>query len=284
VIPAVELRKIHRDGMKNLEHYKLAKTAKTVPVADLLRFRTAFTSSRPLSSLKSIAYRNMLFNTRAEGRYILVRTLEPPLDISYLITVAEDHTGTVFMICLYNIVSERHGVTLDDPLPSGTVLVIKEPLITASDLGECMIRTDSPADVIVIAKYSGYPEGIKKVKWKNVPSGAPASLVNIDGKTAKEWIDIGNKFYAQKMYRVAREAYGVALQLAIEKCDEKLQQLLHLSLAAVFLALEHYDSTIEVRVNKGVALSLTYYSSLVIHYCFLGFHRDRFAYDFASLG
>jgi tetratricopeptide (TPR) repeat protein len=111
-----------------------------------------FTSKQPLARLKRITIKAMRMELMHKDKYLLVRVLERCFKMSGIMTVVDDPEGSVSIMSLYNyLVSDR--VNLDEILPVGTILAIKEPYYKYSNTNSCVIRCDSPSDIVILQRY-----------------------------------------------------------------------------------------------------------------------------------
>lgn len=132
-------------------------------------------SRKALSELKSMLIGELRMEMKHAGRYLLVRVVEPCFKMSGLMTVVEDRAGTIAILSMYNFI-RKASTDVEALLPLGTILAIKEPYYKYSNTNSCVIRVDSPSDVLILECF-GPDNGIsvyasemadellKGVKW-----------------------------------------------------------------------------------------------------------------------
>ena len=205
-----------------------------------------YTSYEPLNNLSLTSYSELSLDDRATGTYLLLRILEPPVEYVGIQTVAEDHIGSVFLLTLYNFISHRLGTDPECALPTGTVIILKEPFLKISLDGTHRIRCDSPSDVVIVGRTSPHHAMASQIKWKHFPAGKPM-FSGFIGQSAEEWKSAGNDCYKKQRYNEAREAYSVALQIAEQQVNSSLRATICINMAQCCLATEYFENALQVR-------------------------------------
>lgn len=141
-------------------------------------------SRKPLLELRSMLIGELKMEMKHVGRYLLVRVVEPCFKMSGMMSVVEDRSGTITILSMYNCIRSA-ATDVEAVLPLGTILAIKEPYYKFSNTNSCVIRVDSPSDVLVLETF-GPNNGIgvynaelaealalKDVKWSTAPPRYP---------------------------------------------------------------------------------------------------------------
>lgn len=151
-----------------------------------------------LDQLESIKLKDMYVNMRHLGKYLLCRVVQDPFYITSMITLVEDEDGDVESVWLYNFTTS-YDINPADLLPENTVIAIKEPFLKSmvEDKTKCMIRVESPTDVVILNDYNGVS------KW----------VINQNTATFDEFNNCGNRYFVAKDYRKAIKQYSNALKV-----------------------------------------------------------------------
>ncbi|KAL8293630.1 hypothetical protein RQP46_000331 [Phenoliferia psychrophenolica] len=182
-------------------------------------------STTPLEKLKQVELGGLKSNERAKGRFLLCRIIAPP----YLTTVVEDSTGRVERISIFNLPhGVQQGADLDVLYPLGTVLAIREPLVTLSDSGpeSTVILVDSPTDVVLLSSADPL---CSSTKWST-------SILSLDSLTL-DHRSVGGAYFIKKQPRLAEATFTRGLATASEPSEILL---LHHNRSAAHLQLENF--------------------------------------------
>ncbi len=150
-----QIRTLHRAA------YQSAKTERNEKTGFACRQTFCgdmYCSQAQLSSLSRINIRDMRMEMVHKGMYLLVRICEPCFKMSGIMAVVEDLAGDVSILSIYNYIRSE-SIDVEKLLPVGTVLAIKEPYYKYSNTNSCVIRVDSPSDVIILYR-TGPDNGI----------------------------------------------------------------------------------------------------------------------------
>lgn len=172
-----------------------------------------FSSKAPLLKLKKMMIRDMRMEIMHKGKFLLLRLIEPCFKMSGVMTVVEDQEGSVCIMSIYNFVT-RDSDNLDEVLPVGTILAVKEPYYKFSNTNSCVIRCDSPSDIVILQRLgpnTGVDESsllmaehlnLKEITWKNTASIDESVLaVSVANSTLSPL-----EYYKQKKFWDAIEA------------------------------------------------------------------------------
>ncbi|TKA63010.1 hypothetical protein B0A55_10430 [Friedmanniomyces simplex] len=185
----------------------------------------------PLESLEVIKLSELTTETHHRGKILFVERIGIVIQSSIRTLCAiKDDDGEAEAVELYH-----RDASLAEDLPSETFFFIKEPYFTLSTRGFPVIRVDHPTDVV---NPDSSPKGLSKLASKQQVS-----------RTASEWKDVGNGFFAKQEYFKAGRAYQSALKAGAEG---KLRLDVSRNLARVDLTLGRHE---QARVNAINAVS-----------------------------
>ncbi|KDQ15109.1 hypothetical protein BOTBODRAFT_145359 [Botryobasidium botryosum FD-172 SS1] len=190
-------------------------------------------STTPLSELTRISLSEMQVRRVHKGRYLLCKVVAPPSQVVAVQLGVEDPAGDLRVLSIYNYPGTRTSSkqVLDTIFPIGTILAVREPnMLTTSSDRNCIIRVDSPSDVVFIDPSDTILEG---VRWKY-----PLSSVGNVPRTAAEWKELGNELFKHSQFFASAVAYTNGLEL------DPNAYLLRLNRAAAYLRLEFLSSAL----------------------------------------
>lgn len=108
-----------------------------------------------------------------------------------IITLVEDELGAVHRLRLYNLPSQtQKPLNLDDVLPPGSILAIKEPYCEAASEDMSGIRVDHPSDLIYLSEGHALFPAIWKHQFDD-PSVSPSESLKNEG----------NAFFKARKYK-----------------------------------------------------------------------------------
>lgn len=125
----------------------------------------------------------------------------------------EDTQSDVCLLTIDNYPGMFHAsvASLDANFPSGTVLVVREPLILLSETEKWpLVRVDSPSDVLVLGPSDSF---LKGVRWATSSTWPQHPL------TALGWKELGTTFYREKQFLAAAHAWDQGLDLEPSNAD-----------------------------------------------------------------
>jgi tetratricopeptide (TPR) repeat protein len=195
-------------------------------------------SEKELGELTPITLSEMLVATVHSGRYLACRTINMATCYRRISVVVEDLNDHVEELLLYNMVNKLH-MNMDDMMPIGTILIIKEPFLLGlgSTAKRTCIRCDSPSDVVFVNDNNPILIG---TKW----------FVNYD-KSQFKWLKAkGNAMYKTECYHQALRFYLNALGI------EPLSSAIHLNISATLRQLERYQEAYD-HASKAFDLDKT---------------------------
>ncbi|KZV78961.1 hypothetical protein EXIGLDRAFT_783014, partial [Exidia glandulosa HHB12029] len=143
-------------------------------------------SNTPLEQLTPITLSKMQVRRTHFGSYLLCRTYAAPSRFVAISLAIEDTDGQAQMLSVYNLPGAFLASldTLDELLPPGTVLVLREPTLKMDNEGQnAFIRVDSPTDVVFLTDDHPIARG---ARWQ---TNAPRSRLP---DTAEAWKERGN--------------------------------------------------------------------------------------------
>lgn len=165
------------------------------------------------------------------GRYLLCRIISRPVSGQCLSFVVEDQDGRAEQICIFNhpVEALETGDVLDELLPIGQALVIREPVFVKALRGKSIvIRVDSPTDYALLPPSAALLDG---AKWAYDIPRAEESVETLRLK--------GNEHMNNVDYEWAVKAYSDAL--ALEPTPEE-RLVLALNRAQAHLQADNYAS------------------------------------------
>lgn len=140
-------------------------------------------SITPLSELGKIYIEDLRLETNHRGSYIVLRTITSPSRMAAVVSVVEDENGGCELIQL-SVYNTDSGVGLDDILPQGQVVIVKEPFYKLNGSGGFKIGTSICVEHVSDIIYLDPDDGRVPVRWQTQGVGF--------GRTAAEWKDEGN--------------------------------------------------------------------------------------------
>jgi tetratricopeptide (TPR) repeat protein len=180
-------------------------------------------SKKDLGELTPITLNEMLVTTVHSGRSLTCRTMNTATRHLRVSVVVEDSNDDVEELLLYNLVN-KSDTNMDDMMPIGTIVVIKEPFLIGLDstAKRTSIRCESPSDVVFVNHNDPFLIG---TKW----------FVKYD-KSQLKWLEsTGDMMYKTGCYHQALGFYLNALGV------EPLSSAIHLNISATLGKLERYQ-------------------------------------------
>ncbi|KZV96983.1 hypothetical protein EXIGLDRAFT_642702 [Exidia glandulosa HHB12029] len=189
-------------------------------------------SRTPLSELAPIRLADMQVRKTHVGSYLLCRTFTLPTRLVAICAGIEDTDGVVQMLSIYNFPGALSATleTLDEILPLGTTIALREPTMKMDTSGRsAFIRVDSPTDVVFLDAKDPI---ILDARWRTpaAPSGLPS--------TADACRLRGNAHFKAERYLAASIAYTRGLRF------EPPSKSLLLNRALAYLHLEYYSAAL----------------------------------------
>ncbi|KAK7700105.1 hypothetical protein SLS64_011123 [Diaporthe eres] len=207
--------------------------AQMMALTDQYHMRTTFIgeayppSIEPISSLTPILLRDLKLEIHHRGRVLIVKTFCVPIRISSIQNAVEDIQGAVERLSIYNLPSAS---LLNNVLPKGAIVAVKEPYFKATADGGVMVRVDHPSDFVLLEPH----DPLVPPQWSKGPKAAETEFhLKEKGNTA---FKIGN-------WQEAGECYTKALAMADNHTD--LRRALHRNRAQVYLNLGQYQFAFE---------------------------------------
>ena len=210
-------------------------------------YNKLYVSSKSLSELTGISLADLKLETRHTGHYILCRTIEPANCTSHIVTLIEDNFGVVDILALNHFIKDPTE-SLNDVIPPGSILIIKEPYYRI--LGDSQqVRVDTPSDVERVRPGDALYQSLQidQIQWTQLVNGVGDKVMESPvPKTPESWKARGNQIYLKKHYRDALQAYSNGIQLCQESgTDLEIQKTLYLNRAACYISLERYQAALK---------------------------------------
>ncbi|PWW74077.1 SET domain-containing protein [Tuber magnatum] len=171
---------------------------------DTLGFSTNITYNEyppctvPFSTLEKKLLDDLRLEIAHRGSYIILRAVVHPNRYVSVTTVAEDETGEVELVQIYNQDDRRHPTSI---VPEGQVFIVKEPYFKATSGGGTSIRVDHVSDIIFL---DGEDERIPEM-WR--------PRLRLLARRSLDWKNDGNRFYKEERYFEAAQCYTKGLEI-----------------------------------------------------------------------
>lgn len=192
-------------------------------------------SIEPISSLTPILLRDLKLEIHHRGRVLIVKTFCEPIRVSSIQNAVEDTQGAVERLSVYNLPSAS---PLNDVLPKGGIVAVKEPYFKATADGGVTVRVDHPSDFVLLKPH----DPLVPSQWKTGPQVA---------LTECQLKEKGNTAFKHGNWQEAGECYTRALAMADNHTD--LRQTLHRNRAQVYLNLGQYQFALEDAIASVTA-------------------------------
>lgn len=146
----------------------------------------------PLKDLKKVMFKDLLLETHHRGSYILVRSITEAEKMTAVVAIVEDEKKDAIPIQILNEKLCFHDGSVD----KGHILLVKEPYLTLTSVGEYGVRVDHVSDVLFIPLFD-----------KMVPSAWREQLPEDETSQwmAGEWLRMGNKYLSRGKFYSATE-------------------------------------------------------------------------------
>lgn len=174
------------------EHNDNYRLRKATPLA--FEMRASFTPpayppcNRSLHDLSKAMIKNLYLETHHRGTYVVLRTVTLPDHLAAAACIVEDETKDVIRL---NINFQDRKRDIEEALPQGTILIVKEPYLSVMGEGIYGIRVDHLSDVVYLPAHDErVPES-----WR---------LEFTDNRTsAGAWKKKGNNHFSKSEYHLA---------------------------------------------------------------------------------
>jgi tetratricopeptide (TPR) repeat protein len=190
--------------------------------------------NKNINELKPITLNDMMVPKVHLGRYLLCRTVTAPACLVAISVVIQDENDDVEDLSLYNMTSNLKP-NLNEILPIGTILLIKEPYMKYGSVGnQATLRCDSPSDVIFLDESS---ELLRGTEW----------FKKYEGKEYYSRLkDEGNQHFYKNQFESALRCYKKAMNI-------ESNEIIYLNISAAMLKLERYEEAYDY-ANKSFEL------------------------------
>lgn len=166
--------------------------------------RASKTVTIPYADLEFIAEREMELGKVHSGRALVCRTISDAVFVACLFVVCVDPAGDTIMLVLNDFTATRFRRDLEQVLPEGSLLLIKEPYFNAVSKQEPFVRCDNVDNLVILQPFDSILSG---TPWYRPP---PTLATPAD---ASGWRNQGNMQYKRGEYREAIESYSKGLSL-----------------------------------------------------------------------
>jgi len=129
----------------------------------------------PYKSLAKIAIRDLRIQTHHLGKHLVVRVISKPLKSTGILAVVKDAHGDAERLVLHNQDPQDPKYPVDELLPEGSVIAIKQPYYHMIGQTQHVIRVDHISDIVFVVR----PEMIIKM-------------------TLGDWLQVGDKALDEK--------------------------------------------------------------------------------------
>ncbi len=181
-------------------------------------------SDKVIEELKPIRLNEMMAPKLHTGNYLICRTISKA--IKSIMVLVEDLDGNVETLQLKNLTKSELSTDLNDLLPEGTLLVIKEPYIKYGlNLNTPYICCDSPSDVLIIDETN---ELLNGTEWFKKYGQTEFEMFKSKGGISYE-----NKNYESSLRDYRRAS-------SIEPCNSVVNS----DISAVLIKLERYQEAL----------------------------------------
>ena len=175
-----------------LEHNYTYTLKKATPLA--FEMRASFTPpayppcTRSLHDLSKVMIKNLYLETHHRGTHAVLRTVTPPDHLAAATSIAEDETKDVIKLSIHFQDRKRN---IEEALPEGTIVIVKEPYLCIMGEGAYGIRVDHLSDITYLPAHD-----------ERVPE--PWRLEFTDnGISAGAWKKKGNNHFSKSEYHLA---------------------------------------------------------------------------------
>ncbi|PUU76843.1 hypothetical protein B9Z19DRAFT_1194466 [Tuber borchii] len=151
----------------------------------------------PFATLEKKFIDDLRLEIAHRGSYIMLRAVVNPIKYVSVTTIAEDESGEVELVQIYNQDDRRSPANV---MPEGQVFIVKEPYFKTTSEGGTSIRVDHVSDIIFL---DGEDERIPE-KWR--------PRIKLLARGSLDWKDDGNRFYKGKQYFEATQCYTKGLE------------------------------------------------------------------------
>ncbi|KAK6523544.1 hypothetical protein TWF281_001525 [Arthrobotrys megalospora] len=198
-------------------------------------------SYKSIEELESITIEDLHHETRHAGTKIFVKTVCLPKRLSTVSVIIEDENGVPAQLQIFNLGKK---VDLDELLPVGQILCIKEPLFKFSTTSWPSLRVDHMGDLVFLEDDEGVP-----AVWK------------VEGikRSAEDCKEIGNQAVRNGKLREGIKWYTKGLSILASKPEEPnaaLKVALLTNRALVYIYLEYYELSLQ-DTEAALAIDLT---------------------------
>lgn len=179
-------------------------------------------STKALSALTPIGFRDMRLETHHRGRVLIAKTFCDPIQMSSVQNAIEDPSGDVERLALYNLSTPSSTRDFQKILPKNAVVAVKEPYYKCSADGGVLVRVDHPSDFVLLKPS----DPLVPIQWRQEDKAAPsAAQLKAEGNAAfktSNWDD------AVRLYSEALSVVGDDHDLRHTLFRNRCQARLHL--------------------------------------------------------
>ncbi|KAJ5615843.1 hypothetical protein N7537_000957 [Penicillium hordei] len=145
-----------------------------------------------LEGLKKVMFKDLLLETHHRGYYILVRSITQAEKMTAAMAIVEHGNKDAIPLQMLNKKLRCH----DSSVGKGRILLVKEPYLTLTSVGEYGVRVDHVSDILLIPLFD-----------KMVPSAWREQLPEDETSQwmARDWLRLGNEYLNRSKFYSATE-------------------------------------------------------------------------------
>lgn len=135
----------------------------------------------PLEDLKKVMFKDLLLETHHRGSYILVRSITQAEKMTAVVAIVEDEKKDAIPLQILNENLRCHDGSVD----KGQILLVKEPCLTLTSVGEYGVRVDHVSDILFIPLF----DKMVPSAWRErLPEDVTSQWM------AGDWLRMGNEY------------------------------------------------------------------------------------------
>ena len=144
--------------------------------------------TRSLHDLSKVMIKNLYLEIHHRGAFVVLRTVTPADHMAAAACVAEDETEDVVKLVIHFQDRKR---PIEEILPQGSTLIVKEPYLSVLGEGLYGIRVDHLSDVVYLPAHD-----------ERVPESWRLDLTDNE-TSAGAWKKKGNNYFGKSKYHLA---------------------------------------------------------------------------------
>ncbi|CAI7667777.1 unnamed protein product [Penicillium viridicatum] len=185
-------------------------------------------SLAPLEDLKKVMFKDLLLETHHKGSYILVRSITQAEKMAAAMAIVEDEDEDAIPLQMLNEKLRCHDGSVD----KGQILLVKEPYLTLTSVGEYGVRVDHVSDILFIPLF----DEIVPSAWRvRIPEDELPQWM------AEDWLRMGNEYLNRGKFYSATECYSKGLECS--PTEEETHYLLYYR-GMAFFQVDEWDAAL----------------------------------------